>query len=60
MPGRLIALISIILFSSPAAAHPGHLLERVEGHDHLAIAVLFIAVAVAVVMIVASAVARSR
>jgi hypothetical protein len=50
----------MILFATPAAAHPGHILERVAGHDHLATLVLFVAVAFAVVMLAASAVTRSR
>jgi hypothetical protein len=58
MPGRLIALLSTILFATPAAAHSGHILERVAGHDHLATVVLF--VAVIVVMLAASAITRSR
>ena len=60
MPSRLIAALSMILLSTPAAAHPGHILERVAGHDHLATLVLFVAVAFAVVMFAASAITRSR
>jgi hypothetical protein len=60
MPGRLIALLSMILFATPAAAHPGHILERVAGHDHLATVLLFAAVIFAIVMLAALAVTRSR
>jgi hypothetical protein len=59
MPGRLIALLSMILFAAPAAAHPGHVAERVAGHDHLATVALFVAVVFALVML-AAAIARSR
>ena len=60
MPGRLIALLSTVLFTTPAAAHPGHILERVAGHDHLATLVQFLAVAFAIVMLAGAAIGRSR
>jgi len=60
MPGRLIALFSTVLFATPAAAHPGHILERVAGHDHLATLVMFVVAAFATVMLAASAIGRSR
>jgi hypothetical protein len=60
MPGRLIALLSLILFATPAAAHPGHLFERIAGHDHLATVVLFVAVVLVIVMLAVAAVTRSR